>query len=426
MEDQEELTPNIPIQRPEGGDPFAKRAKVDRRKRLVFVVSGGLLVIGIFVFVTWLGTRGGILILEPSSDFTVSLNGNKTNLQTRKDGVFISTNPGLYRLELSKPGFAPFGATVDIGRGQTVQIRPIYSVLPKQIREAGGSVAFVRESQDQKRIFYLGNNRQTIYQVLIANQQQIPITLQPLLGVKDIEWSDAPNLALVVQGDGTYLQEIPVYDFTNQIKTKIAGLEIGSPVWDPNDQNRIAFTYQPGNGEHSLVLSDIHISSLDRKADITSLPDPKLVWAPNSNFILLIPHGGTANQHDLWRYSTVDGSMKRLSSGGNVGSASVSPDSGTIIYEQGGDLKTVKPDGSGESDLRLKANTMQVAWRDSESFYLPDNSANTLNIVGLNGKKEMLPFSFPDTAIQGMNYFTTNHTLVFYTDSSIFLADLSK
>ena len=426
MEDSTAPQPSPFQQQPETGNPFAKQANINRRKRLIIFGGGAVLVIGIVSLFTWLGTLGGILILEPSNDFTVSLNGSKAQLETRKDGIFIRTSPGLYRLELTKAGFAPFDTNVDISRGQTVQIRPIYSVLPKEAQVAGGSVAFVRKSKDQKHIFYLGNNRQTIYQVMIATQQQVPITLQPLASVKDIQWSNAPDLALVVQGDGTYLQEIPVYDFTNQIKTKIAGAEIGSPVWDPNDQNRIAFTYAPGNGEHSLVFSDIHISALDRKADIASLPDPRLVWAPNSNYILLIPQGGVADQHDLWKYSTVDGSMKRLSTGGSVANASVSPYNGTIIYEQGGNLKTVRPDGSGGHDLQLAGHVAQVAWHDEGSFYLPDNSANVLNLLGLDGKGQKIPFSFPNAAIQGMNYFPDNHTLVFYTDNSIFLADLSK
>lgn len=412
--------------RPISTDPFTKKAIATKRKRIFILSLLGVVVVGVFIWIIWLGSLGGILILEPNNNFSVTLNGNRAQLVTKSNGIFIHTSPGLYKLELSKPGFAPFDANVNIGRGQTVTIRPIYSVLPKEVQEAGGSIAFVRESADQKRVFYLGNNRQTIYQVTIATQQQIPITLDQLSGVQDVEWSSAPNLALIVEGDGIYLQEIPVYDFTSQIKTKIAGPEVGSPVWDPNDPNRIAFTYTPGNGEHSLVFSDIHISYIDRKADISSLPNPKLTWAPSSNYILLLPQSDNPAQQDLWEFSTVDGSMSQLSQGGSVSGVTISPDSGTIIYEQNGDLKSVSPSGTNTHDLGFHNQTSQVAWSTSSSFYLPNNTTNILSLVNLNGTEQSIPFSFPSTAIQGMSYATSDHTLIFYTDSSIYLADLSK
>ena len=409
-------------------NPFERNLKRSRIIRLVSIVAGSLFLLGGGIALYSYFTDAGILILEPDKSFGVTLNGVAAPLTQQSDGVYIRTSPGLYRLTLSKPGFEPFLADLRVSRGQTIKIRPIFAVLPKTTDLANTTVDYVRPSLDGKYIYYLGNNRQTVYRVEVGTQTQIPITSDLLKDVRDIQWSDQPDLALIVQGDGTYLQEIPRYDFVHQDKVKIGGSEISSPVWDPSDSNRLAFAYHPGTGEHSLVFSDKRLTTLDRKIDISAITDPRLTWSPNSDYILLVDQNTDASKRNLWVYRTVDGSLKQLTSAGNIASASFAPNSGTILYGMGDttDLHAINVDGSAERDLNIQATVAQAAWKDAVSFYIPDAAHNLLALYHLDAAREVLPFSFPQSAVQGMTYFPNNQVLTFYTASSIYLADLAK
>jgi WD40 repeat protein len=418
-------------EKPSTGNPFKnKQTKVNRSR---FFLACGLTLAALLaiIFFVWLGTRGGILILEPTKDFTVTLNGVQAKLQQQNGGVFIRTAPGLYRLELSRTNYQPFDADLDIKRGQVVKIRPIFSVLPKTTHEdATSTVAFVRRSFDEKSVYYLGNDGQTIYQVTIANQVQVPITTDSLQNVQDIEWSTNPNLALIVQSDGIYLQEIPTYNFVSQIKTKVFGTDALSPVWDPNTPGRLAVAYEPPNGEKSLVFTDDHFQILNVMADIGAIHNPRLIWSPTSDAVLLIARSTNLSQNNLWVYNTINGQLHELSTGGNVVDASFSPDGGTIVYERLSgttpQLWRIKTNGSNNRNLGISNVVSQLAWEDTSHFYLPDSASNILDLYDLDGSRQEIPFSFPPQPINGMYYYTDSKTLIFYTSNSIYLADLSK
>lgn len=432
-----EESPSIATDSPasQPGNPFEqKRVRTLRRRLVIGSVLGG---VAVFV-VAWLiilANRGGILILEPDDNFTVTLNGEPATLRKEGDGVLIRTRPGVYRLRLTRTDYDPYTTDITVKRGQVVRLRPVFSILPAQAVTQDGTVAFVRPSADGQAVYYYATSTGIIYRLELKDQVQVPITDTPLSDVKDIQWSGDQNVALVTMNDGLYLQEIPILNFENQVRVKIAGTEASSAVWDPTNSERLAFAYSPGTGERSLAIADKRIIAIEHKADISLIPSPKLVWSPDANYIALVGQSSDATKNDVWVYKTVDGSLTQVTTSGHVLNATFSPDSGTLVYELstndpanpvGSVLKTVKPDGHVATALDVPGTVANVAWKDAGHFFFPDPTHSDLITYGLDGSSQTVPFSFPNEAVKGMSYFPASQTLIFTTQHSIYLSDLAK
>jgi WD40 repeat protein len=411
-------------------NPFRKqRAKRQRMQTIIGGLIASVAVVGSSFFV-YLESRGGIMVLDPKSDTTITLNNRIYTGHADSRGIYIPTNPGVYRLRITRPNFTPFVNDIKIHRGEVVNVRPIFNLMPQVSGQENSTVDFIRTTTDQKSVLYLGNNRQAIYRLQIADQRQFPITNTPLLGVRDIQWAEQADVALVLKADGLYLQEIPKYDFRTQTAEKIAGNEVSAAIWDPSTFERIAIVYNPPSGEHSLVFTDKRITQLDRKADIRNLTNPRLVWSKDINKILLIPRDSNRAKNDLWEYNTTNGQLMQLTHSGSIENASFSPDSSTILYQTGVDsaakLMTMHADGTSQQDLSLTGTVSNAAWKDSASFYIPSPDRATLNLFTLSSKSsQSVPFSFPNNQmVRGTEYLVPTHTLIFYTNSTIYLSNL--
>jgi hypothetical protein len=248
--------------------------------------------------------------------------------------------------------------------------------------------------------------------------------------VSDVQWSSQPDVALITQNDGVYLREIPTFDYQNQTLVKLGGPEIVSPIWDPLDPERMAFAYYPASGEKSLVFTGKHLSPLDRKADLSALTNPKLTWSADDAYILLLNRSSDLTQNNLWVYTTADGSLKQITTGGKITDASFSPDSDIILYESTAtsataSLSLIKPDGSSNKTLNIAGKVARAAWKDNSSFFLPNDDDNSLTLYGTDGTKQRAVFAFPTALkIKGMFYFKASKSLIFYTDDSIYTVGL--
>lgn len=421
--------PNKPQKHPVS--PFLSK----QRKQLFKL--GGIVVLILLLFSViayWVGgSRRSTIVIQTgdTKGLTITLNDRPTKPRAEKRGLVIQTYPGQYRLKISKSEYLPFVQDILLEKKQTVILRPAFALIPKANRSDNTTtVDYVRPSLDHKALFYLGDNRQRVYRMEIANRVPVPITDKPLRSVSDIRWSGEPDVALITTPDSTYLLEIPKYDLIHQDMVRIGGSEIVSPIWDPSNPERMAFAYFPATGEKSLVFSDKKLSSLDRKTDLTNIKNPKLIWSNNANYILVLDRSMDVNQNNLWLYNTTNGAFNQITTEGNILDATFSPDSNHILYEKyapvsgtpyTSTLHLINPDGTGRQDYQTRGKVSQAAWKDNESFFLPDLKHNTLIINNLNGQTRDLSFSFDDpNTVSGMFYFAASQVLIFYTNNAIY------
>jgi len=413
--------------RPKGANPFAKGIRQNRLYWIIGGVVGALIIAGGLTYYFLTTNKGGVLLegVQPN-EVTLTLNGKSVKGVAQKDGTFITAFPGQYRLQIAREGYSAITEDIILGKKQTLNLRPVFTLLPKQEGDATvGNIQFVRASIDGKYVFFLGDNQHTIYRMSVADRVPIPLTNQPLTNVKDIEWSRNPDIALILEQSGTFLQEVPSFDFITQNSIRVAGSEVVGGVWDPTSADRLAIAYSSPSGEHSLIFTNRAFTTLDRKADISQFTNPKLVWSLDGNAIALINRGSDQSQNNVWVYSTSDGTMHQLTTSGSVTDASFSPDSHAMMYEDSKGIHLISLSNGTVSNDPIPGHVSQAAWKDGSSFFLPDSSNKNLALYTLDGKRQSLAFTFADISeVKGMDYFPATKILIFFTGNAIYTVNV--
>jgi hypothetical protein len=413
-----------------GANPFAAGRR-SNKLRLILISSAVILLLILGFFFYTRSRQSSLLIQAPAEGLTIALNGQTVTPQVVSQGLFIPVYAGQYRLQIDKTGNLPYIQDIKITAGEQVAIRPVFTLLPTASQSPGQGISFVRPSPDQKYVYYLGDNGTRLYRTDTSSHISIPLTEKPLQGVTDIQWSSDPNVALITQADGVYLQEVPKFDFRNQRFVKIAGPELISPVWDPNGTTRIAAGYFTASGEHRLILADKVLDTLDRKSDLNGFTNPKLVWSPNSDYLAIINRSVDANQNNLWIYKLSDGSFRSLTNNGSVIDALFNPDASKLLVEMseasGNVLRSITIETGEISSTSTTGVARKAAWKNNDSFFLPEDTGTALVLHHLNGAAERVPYSLPDAlTVEGMFYFESNQTLVFYTQTAVYTVSLAR
>lgn len=431
-----------------GPSPFINKEKQQnhpfkrqQQKKMLYLIIGivlGVLIFGALIIFLFNNQKGTIVLKDfNDSTATVSLNGGTIKFNKNSLGLDASVYPGEYHLTISKPNYIDFNQDISVGKGQTIIIRPSFALIPTSSDQLQSTtIDFVRPSIDQNALYYLGDNRQNIYRLEITNRAITQITNQPLVGVEDIEWSGNPDVAIIVEDSGVYLKEIPRYNFVDQKLIRIGGSEIISPIWDPNNPNRMAFAYEPSTGEKSLVFTSPSMSPLERLADIRQIPNPLLVWSPDSRYIALIGRSTDYSKNNIWIYTLANGNLSQITKNGNVMGAKFSPDSTWLMFDRlssntklqsTSTIEAIKPDGTSEHNVLNNYRIEQVAWKDSNSFYAPDLNNNTLTLNTINGSSTTINYTFSNgAAVSGMFYFSKSGILVYYTNQGIYTVNLGN
>jgi len=412
------------VDTPTSENPFHSTLRA-RRLRHILIGSGVVLAVVLGIVLYSSSRHSSIRIPNVGKDYTITLNGQAVKISYKGNDAYIPVYNGLYRLQITRPNYQPFTSDVTVSAGQESIVRPVFTLIPATQASAQAGIDYVRPSLDQKAIYYLGDARTRLYRMEIANQVHIPLTERALTGVADVQWSGNPDLALLVLDDGIYLQELLKYDFENQDIVKVAGPEVRSPVWDPTDSSRLAAAYFTEAGEKSLIIADKRFTQIDRKADLSSFTDPKLVWSPDGKSIMIINRSTNAADNDIWVYSVTQALLTKITTAGNVVDANFNTDGSAILYGQldgaAQTLKVYNLSAQKETLLPVSSDVSRTAWRDSHSLFVPTDN-NELQVVDtVTNSISTLSYTFPqDISIAGMYYYPKNGTLIFFSDSAVY------
>ncbi len=404
-------------------DPFAKARRARQVRQfgivgLIFCMAiGGL----------WWWNRqqvSTLIILDDPTQVAVGINGRQAETISDGDRIVVKLVPGRFRLELQKEGHMPYVGDLTLKPGETLRLRPVFTILPDGEAAGGGTISFVRPVLDQNLLYYVGDGNR-LFRYDLVERLDYAVTERSLSPITGVEWGRDDQVALIAKPDGIYLAEVPIFNFRDQLVRKVATSEILSPVWDPNRDNRLAAAYFSNAGERRLVLTDRTFSALDRKADLSQFTKPILTWSSTSKYIA-IREGATATS-DVWLYELATGSLRQLTSGGGVTALRFSPDD-TYVTVGGtpGELRILKTsDGSGSS-YPTNATVEQAAWFDAKTFILPKPGGTGFQLVGVDNTARELPVTLAASPLVGIEYFAAKQTLVFYTDRTVFSVSLNE
>jgi hypothetical protein len=410
-------------------NPFKQKQK---RNQLLLIATAAtaLMVIGALITLYISSQQTGILILDQGSDITIRLNGKEVKSQLQQRGLFVPVYSGNYRLQIDKPQYQSFITDVVTEPGKVAEVRPAFTLVPSVKEEVGDAVDFVQPSFDEKYVYYLGDFRQRLYRYDVANQQSLALTRKPLERVGDVRWGQNLEVALVVQPDGVYLHEIPTFNFVNQVFERVASNEFISPVWDPQNSNRIAAAYFGNAGERSLVTTDKRFSNIKRLTDLTGIPRPAISWSPDGSYLLIRGTGPDVLTNNLWIFKLETGTLTQLTTTGGVTFALFNPDSTSILVESelsSDKQRSIIPVSGGSATSILSAEYPGTAtWKDANSFFEPVSEGN-LQLVTVGGTTTRFAVTLPNPEdITSLFYVDAVKRLIFATKTAVYSISLEK
>lgn len=404
-------------------DPFAKARRARQIRQ--FGIVGAVFLVAIAGFWWWNRQQvSTLVILDNPGQVAVGINGRQAETIADGNRIIVKLVPGRFRLELQKEGHMPYTGDLTLKPGETLRLRPVFTILPEGETVGGGTISFVRPVLDQNLLYYVGDSNR-LFRYDLVERLDYAVTERSLTPITGVEWGKDDQVALVTKPDGVYLAEVPTYNFRSQVVRKVATSEMLSPVWDPNRDNRLAAAYFSTNGERRLVLTDRTFSSLDRKADLSQFTKPLLTWSSTSKY-LAVREGATTTS-DVWLYELATGSLRQLTTGGGVSAVRFSPDDTYVtVGGTAGELRVLKTsDGSGSS-YPTAATVAQAAWYDAETFILPKPGNAGFQLVSIDGSAKDLPVTLSASPLVGIVYFAAKDTLVFYTDRTVFSVSLNE
>ncbi|OQA04065.1 MAG: translocation protein TolB [bacterium ADurb.Bin400] len=299
--------------------------------------------------------------------------------------------PGSYAIKIEAEGYISHIEEIELKRAQRKTVQVQLPEVPRAVTVTDRG-QFLSQDSDFNTIRYLGDNGSTIYRakILLDGNGEVQIkniarlTEPKLTGIEEIIWSPTGDLALFRKKNGIYIFDFKKYDFISQTES-LWGTNIGSAAWAP-DNSKIAYYYEPGTGEKSLIFANIANTETTRVANLAEagIENPILRWSPDSEWLLVIPRSTKYENNDIYLFNAYSRTFKRLTSGGNKLDAIFSQDNNKILVstyskDDGSPVRSVisvvNTDGSNMQELNIRADVRKVAW---------NNDANGLTIATYN------------------------------------------
>ena len=344
----------------------------------MYLISGIILMA--LVFRIWLFSNAFLSIRVSPRDAIVTVDGEEILVNEFGIGKKRSSL-GSHLITVEADGYVSFIKTIKFKRGITTGVKASLLEIPEpSLISEGGK--FITKGNDSNEFFYLGNNDSTIYRAkievndekeIIANSYAV--TKPELYDIEDIIWSPKKDLALFRKSDGVYMFDFHKYDFVNQTET-LFGNDIGSIAWSP-DNSKIAYSYEPGDGERSIIFSGLDNTNMQRIVNLTDygITNPILRWSPDSEWLLVIPQNDERSSNKIYLLNTYSREFKVITEDGNKLDAMFTPDNNQILFS---------------SYNRGYIPVIGIMNRDGTNDFIYDLNAEIKNIYFLGNPNEIM------------------------------------
>ena len=395
----------------------------------ILIIAGIVLIVGALVFVFFF--YKGTVVFNPSPETArIDIDGVSLTGQAK-----IKLNPGSYHMTISSPDYVDYTKIINVGISQKINLSVALKKLPVPEKILDDNIQFLSKSLDGN-LFYLGNSGKTIYRMTdIANKdlrKSLPITPDVFENIKYLAFSSNYDLAILKKDNNTILYDFMRYDLLHQELHDWGG-NIGYIIWSP-DGEQIAYYYQTSQGEKTLIRANKDNSAVERIYNFkdTNITNPKLVWSPDGNKILVI-------KDDIYIFDVYTKTLTQVTNGGGVADAAFSPNSKSILYNyldstQNISLLMIDIDGKNIRDLTVKTYLDKLAWIDEKNMILaiPDTVNSNLSdrIVKINTdtfSQEEYGYASKSGKISPSNiiYDKIDNYLFFLANNNLYSLDLS-
>jgi len=362
---------------------------------------------------------GGIYLFffyKSTLDISISQSGSKVILdkETISSGL-NKVKPGNYTLKIEKEGFVPYSKSIEMKYFKKTAISVVLKEMPQISNIYQGDANYLAYNKESNLYLFYDSKELAIYRIdaeKIGEENITPILTSPhsIKNVVDIVWNpDRLTAIFKIKNDNAvladtpfYKPEIPVgeimtflydfgrYDLLHQ-EAKYWGTGIGDINFTPKG-DQVAYYFEPGNGEKSLVVANKDNSAMNRIADLRDFTNPLISWSPDLKNIVLTNKSNLYDTNKVNKFSLIEKIMSPLTETGNNLDAVFDFEGKKIIYATYSSdpdfsnyslLSVMDNDGQNKKELKSRSNISQTT----------SNSSLGLILLGENEKDKYFPFS---------------------------------
>jgi hypothetical protein len=425
-------------------------------KYLLFGLVIAIIAAAVYVFFFYKGMLE-ISINEP---------GTKITAGSEKIGAGINKlRPGKYKIRAEKEGFVKFEKEIDISYFKKVTLTIALKEIPKLTKLVEVKENFLTYNKERDLYIFYVPAESAFYRVeasKLEEQSKAPLLTSPhyMKNLVDVVWNPDRMTAIIkIKNDSgllagtpfyspkapdgiilTYLYDFGRYDLLNQ-EAHPWGAGIGDIKFTP-DGNQIAYYFEPGSGEKSLVVANKDNSGINRILDVRAFDNPKINWASDLKSILILNQSQKA--FDTNKIYTFDLITKELSSsltdtGKNL-DAIFDPKNQKIIfttYSSDPDflvshvLSVMEKNGQNRKELRVRTKINQLSFFAPETMIMfEETSKSNFSLLGIdiNSLKET-PFVCACEGLlmpERLEYIDSKNSIIFTDDQNAYQVFLTS
>jgi len=386
------------------------------------------------VFGVWVLSNSFVSVKVSPRDASVFIDGESVDVNSfgfAKKRLSL----GSHFVKVELDGYVSVIKTLSLRRGSTNSQDIALKENPPVVDVAKNG-QFLIKGNNPNEFFYLGNDGSAIYRTKVELNENGTIltsanavTNSNLFGIEEIIWSPKKDLALFRKSDGIYIFDFKKYDFVSQTET-LWGENVGSIAWSP-DNSKIAYY---STEEKTLIFSNLDNSNKQRivNLDEEGITNPKLVWSPDSEWLLLIPNNSSKSSNKIYLLNAYSKTLKKLTETGNNLDAVFSPDNNKVFYSSKSKaiddpvISVIDKDGTDNFALGLSAETKDMCFLAGDDTLIAgtdgENPEESIFKFDLKNNRQK-DFSIKLSEGEPVNMLLTsndNRVIIYETESGIY------
>ncbi|MBI2589864.1 PD40 domain-containing protein [Candidatus Berkelbacteria bacterium] len=267
-------------------------------------------------------------------------------------------SPGESKVMVSLLGYLPYTQILELKTNEKRSLEIELRKLPIPQELIGDRIQYLALDAERESLLYLNGGTKTIERLFLENllePRHDSITPARFGGITEFVWSPNRQLAFFREGDALKQYDFHRYDLTNQT-TKDWPTGIGSIDWRP-DGEKVAYYYEPGGGEKSLIRANKDNGELERIFNFqsTDISNPTLFWSPDGKKIAILTQ-------KLYIFDVFSKSLAELQTNGSVKEARWLPTSDRLLYQENNGRLTVINLENQRTELSLNGSVADCAF----------------------------------------------------------------
>ncbi|MCX6811950.1 MAG: PEGA domain-containing protein [Candidatus Berkelbacteria bacterium] len=334
-----------------------------------------------------------LVFYKSTLDVSVSAPGAKITLDNKS--ATAGTNkikPGKYDLKIEKEGFAPYIKKVEVKYFKKTSLSIVLKETPEIISIYESEMNYLAYNKDYGLYLFYIPKEEAFYRIVadkLDEQKTAPVLTSPhyIKNVVDIVWNpDCMTAVIKIKNDDTllngtpfynpkapqgeimtYLYDFGRYDLLHQ-EAKFWGTGIGDIEFTPKG-DQVAYYFEPGTGEKSLVVANKDNSSINRIADLRSFERPVISWSPDLKNIVIVNRSTLYDTNKIFVFSLIDKTLNPVTDFGKNIEAIFDLKGEKIVYstyssdpdfENYSLLSVMDKDGQNKKELKVRSSTRQA------------------------------------------------------------------